>query len=121
MLKQALSSAMLKGSRSGSGKLVVEFYDQLAEIYGSIASTRLLRFGCEFSQQSSMEDTNTENLSFSAGWEQSFLPFLPLLPRQMDLVKYSGGNLCFYLGRGEAHNFPTRRQTMKFDRTLEDN
>ena len=78
-IRQAFSSAVLNGSRSGSGKLVVEYYDQLVEIYGGTASTQPLRFGCESSQQSSStDDTGTGSLSLSAGQEQSSCSFINL-------------------------------------------
>ena len=74
-IRQALSNAVLNGSRSGSGKLVVEYYDQLVEIYGGTASAQPLGFGCESSQELCTEITNTENLVLSASQEQSLCSF----------------------------------------------
>ncbi|XP_057291461.1 uncharacterized protein LOC130614081 [Hydractinia symbiolongicarpus] len=55
-IRQAFSSAVLSGSRSGSGKLIVE-YDELVSIYGGSTSTQPLRFGCQ--------SVNVTNFGFS--------------------------------------------------------
>ena len=44
-VRQSFSKAILIGSRSGSGKLVYEFYDQLIDIWGGSPSTKPLSFG----------------------------------------------------------------------------
>ena len=44
-LRQSFSNAVITGSRSGSGKLVAEHYDQLVTIWGGSASAEPLSFG----------------------------------------------------------------------------
>ena len=44
-VRQSFSTAILLGSRGGSGKLVYDIYDQLIEIWGGSPSTKQLSFG----------------------------------------------------------------------------
>lgn len=46
-LRQKFSHSVTTGSRSGSGKLVMEFYDDLKTIWGGSASTNPLPFGID--------------------------------------------------------------------------
>ena len=48
-LRQKFSNAVTTGSRSGSGKLVMEFYDVMVKIWGGSPSTEPLSFGVESS------------------------------------------------------------------------
>ena len=45
-IRQNFSSAVISGRRSGSGKVVMEHYDELVGIYGGSPSTGPLEFGC---------------------------------------------------------------------------
>ena len=56
--RQSFSLAVISGSRSSSGKLVMEYYDALVGIWGGSASTEALKFGCESSV--SMNNSNVE-------------------------------------------------------------
>ena len=44
-LRQNFSKAVVSGTRSGSGKIVFEFYDKLCAIWGGSANTEKLSFG----------------------------------------------------------------------------
>ena len=44
-ITQSFSQGVVKGSRSGSGKIVYEFYDELITIWGGSAATKPLSFG----------------------------------------------------------------------------
>ena len=44
-IRQNFSKALLSGSRSGSGKIVYEFYDKLITLWGGSASTEPLSYG----------------------------------------------------------------------------
>ena len=48
-LRQKFSKAVTNGTRSGSGKWVMEFYDDLVFIWGGSAATKPLQFGRESS------------------------------------------------------------------------
>jgi hypothetical protein len=53
-LRQGFSNAVTAGSRSGSGKLVLEFYDLMVQIWGGAPSTEPLPFGIQSSQAASI-------------------------------------------------------------------
>jgi len=57
-LRQKFSNAVTTGSRSGSGKLVMEFYDVMVKIWGGSPSTEPLSFGV----QSSVPDDHEKQL-----------------------------------------------------------
>ena len=44
-IRQSFSQAVVNGTRSGSGKVVYEFYDELITIWGGSAATKPLSFG----------------------------------------------------------------------------
>ena len=46
-IRQSFSQAVINGKRSGSGKIVYEFYDKLITIWGGSAATKPLLFGAE--------------------------------------------------------------------------
>ena len=48
-LRQKFGNAVTMGTRSGSGKLVMEFYDVMVKIWGGLPSTEPLSFGVESS------------------------------------------------------------------------
>ena len=54
-LRQRFSNAVTAGSRSGSGKLVMEFYDTMVQIWGGSPSTEPLSFGIESSEGQGMQ------------------------------------------------------------------
>ena len=64
-IRQKFSKAVISGSRSGSGKLVFEHYDQLVSIWGGSANVEPLSFGIngEESSNSSDDDMAIENAS----------------------------------------------------------
>ena len=49
-IRQSFSKAVTTGSRSGSGKLVLEHYDQLVQIWGGSPATEPLTFGTSTDQ-----------------------------------------------------------------------
>ena len=53
-LRQGFSNAVTAGSRSKSGKLVLEFYDLMVQIWGGAPSTEPLPFGIQSSQAASI-------------------------------------------------------------------
>ena len=54
-IRQNLSSAVLSGRRSGSGKVVMDHYDELVAIFGGSPSTERLEFGCKTGEESTVE------------------------------------------------------------------
>ena len=69
-VRQNFSLAITSGRRSGSGKIVLEFYDELVQIWGGSPSTEPLPFG------KSTDDVNYENfieegLDFIVGGEEN--------------------------------------------------
>ena len=61
-LRQGFSNAVTAGTRSGSGKLVMEFYDTMVEIWGGSPATEPLPFCVQSSQQTSDGVTLTNSL-----------------------------------------------------------
>ena len=61
-LRQGFSNAVISGTRSGSGKLVMEFYDTMVQIWGGSPATEPLPFGVQCSQQTSDGVTSTNSL-----------------------------------------------------------
>jgi len=54
-IRQSFSSAVISGRRSGSGKVVIEHYDELVGIFGGSPSTEPLEFGCRTGEASTAE------------------------------------------------------------------
>ena len=54
-IRQNFSSAVISGRRSGSGKVVMEHYDDLVAIFGGSPSTEPLEFGCKTGEGSTVE------------------------------------------------------------------
>ena len=46
-IRQNFSKAVTKGKRSGSGKLIYEFYDEMVHIWGGYPSTESLTYGID--------------------------------------------------------------------------
>ena len=63
-LRQKFSHAVTAGSRSGSGKLVLEFYDDLVNIWGGSASTKPLQYGRESSSNDAADAAFDEGGAF---------------------------------------------------------
>ena len=53
--RQNFSSAVISGRRSGSGKVVMEHYDELVAIFGGSPSTERLEFCCTTGEESTVE------------------------------------------------------------------
>jgi hypothetical protein len=77
-IRQNFSKAVTTGSRSGSGKIVLEHYDQLVQIWGGSPATKPLAFGTSTDEVNSNDDTpitdiNTEYspISVDAGTPES--------------------------------------------------
>ena len=66
-LRQKFSHAVTAGSRSGSGKLVLEIYDDLVNIWGGLASTEPLQYGRESSSILSTADNDAADAAFDEG------------------------------------------------------
>lgn len=62
-IRQNFSKAVTAGSRSGSGKIVLEFYDQLVKIWGGSAATKPLSFGI-----------NTDEVNNNTNPDQAVVP-----------------------------------------------
>ena len=60
-LRQGFSNAVTAGSRSGSRKLVLEFYDLMVQIWGGAPSTEPLPFGIQSSQAASMSSIDVDS------------------------------------------------------------
>lgn len=56
-IRQRFSKAITSGRRSGSGKIVLEFYDELVKIWGGSPATEPLPFGVQSSNSSETSDT----------------------------------------------------------------
>ena len=57
-IRQAFSKAVISGKRSGSGKIVFEFYDKLVQLWGGSANVTPLAFGVgtdDFEQERNLE------------------------------------------------------------------
>ena len=61
-LRQGYSKAVLVGRRSGSGKLVCEFYDELTLIWAGAPNTHPLTMGISSSQISTPDDVDREEV-----------------------------------------------------------
>lgn len=65
-IRQDNSKAVVSGTRSGSGKIVIERYDDLATIWGGSPLTEPLEFGVDntgtFSSQVSESEENEETV-----------------------------------------------------------
>ncbi len=60
-LRQGFSNAVTAGSRSGSGKLVLECYDLMVQIWGGAPSTEPLPFGIQSSQAASISSIDVDS------------------------------------------------------------
>ena len=67
-LRQGFSHAVVTGTRSGSGKLVMEYYDVMVQIWGGSPATEPLSFGV---QSSEAENYNVLDESFPESIEES--------------------------------------------------
>lgn len=67
-LRQGFSHAVVTGTRSGSGKLVMEYYDVMVQIWGGSPATEPLPFGVQSSQA---ENHNLLDESLSTSVEES--------------------------------------------------
>ena len=68
-IRQDYSKAVVSGTRSGSGKIVIEHYDDLATIWGGSHSTEPLPFGVDSTATFSSE------FSESVENEETLMPF----------------------------------------------
>eukprot|EP00112_Aurelia_sp_Birch-Aquarium-sp1_P021635 Seg5878.1 transcript_id=Seg5878.1/GoldUCD/mRNA.D3Y31 product="hypothetical protein" protein_id=Seg5878.1/GoldUCD/D3Y31 len=66
-LQQKFSHAVTAGSRSGPGKLVLEFYDDVVNIWGGSASTEPLQYGRESSSILSTDENYSADTAFDGG------------------------------------------------------
>ncbi len=66
-IRQSFSQAVVNRKRSGSGKIVFEFYDELIRIWGSSAAIQPLSFGVD------TETLNDLNSSQNTQLQQSLL------------------------------------------------
>ena len=71
-IRQSFSQAVINGKRSGSGKIVYEFYDELIKIWGGAAATKPLSFGVNTETlNDDLESCKDDQLQQD---DQSFLP-----------------------------------------------
>ena len=71
-LRQKFSHAVTAGSRSSSGKLILEFYDDLVKIWGGSASTEALQYGRKSSSILSTADNDAADAAFDGGVPDNF-------------------------------------------------
>ena len=69
-VRQNFSSAITSGRKSGSGKIVLEFYDELVQIWGGSPSTEPLPFG-KLTDDVNYEKFSEEDLNFTVGGEEN--------------------------------------------------
>ena len=62
-IRQKFSKAVTSGTRSGSGKIVFQFYDKLIKIWGGSANTEPLPFGVRSSDLEAESNEEEENCS----------------------------------------------------------
>ena len=60
-LRQRFSQAITTGTRSGSGKMVMQFYDLMVQIWGGSPATEPLAFGVQSSSSNQESDTVLTN------------------------------------------------------------
>ena len=70
-LRQGFSNAVTAGSRSGSGKLVLEFYDLMVQIWGGAPSTEPLPFGIQSSQAASISSIDDNDVAHVSSEEET--------------------------------------------------
>ena len=70
-LRQGFSNAVTAGSRSGSGKLVLEFYDLMVQIWGGAPSTEPLPFGIQSSQAASISSIDGNDVAHVSSEEET--------------------------------------------------
>lgn len=100
-IRQNFSLAVTSGRRSGSGKIVFEFYDELVVIWGGSAATRPLEFGVisdnfQGAEQESGENTRANTVLLEVqhdnGNEPTTLNERDMADLDLDL-KQPGGNI----------------------------
>jgi hypothetical protein len=70
-LRQKFSTAVTSGTRSGSGKMVMEFYDIMVQIWGGAPASEPLPFGVQSTEQS--DNQIVDELDSDAELERSLL------------------------------------------------
>ena len=72
-LRQKFSNAVTSGTRSGSGKMVMEFYDVMVKIWGGSPATEPLQFGVQSAEKEDEEgwEINDFNTTLSDEIEES--------------------------------------------------
>ena len=95
-IRQSFSKAVVAGSRSGSGKIVYEFYDKLIQIWGGSANTAPLSFGTSSEilnnegddgledRLSESEDDDFDSGNINASGAQKRKPTENAVPRLVD-------------------------------------
>ena len=61
-IRQSFSKAVTTGSRSGSGKIVLEHFDQLVRIWGGSPATEPLTFGTNTDEVNNKDDCQNTNI-----------------------------------------------------------
>ena len=61
-IRQSFSKAVTTGSRSGSGKIVLEHFDQLVQIWGGSPATEPLTFGTNTDEVNNKDDAPNTNI-----------------------------------------------------------
>ena len=61
-IRQSFSKAVTTGSRSGSGKIVLEHFDQLVQIWGGSPATESLTFGTNTDEVNNKDDAQNTNI-----------------------------------------------------------
>ena len=70
-IRQNFAKAVTAGTRSGSGRIVYEFYDDLITIWGGSTASKPLSFGISSAMLTTQGSSNEGESSSSSTWSQS--------------------------------------------------
>ena len=62
-IRQSFSKAVTTGSRSGSGEIVLEHFDQFVQIWGGSPETEPLTFGTNTDEVNNKDDSQNTNMN----------------------------------------------------------
>ena len=105
-LRQKFSTAVVSGRRSGSGKMVMEFYDLMVLIWGGTPSTEPLSFGTHSASQADESQQQGADICTNSG--------LPNEENEYDsddsLTISLGNNVASTSGSGTRNETTTRKR-----------
>ncbi len=101
---------MIAGSRSGPGKLVLEFYNDLVNLSGGSASSEPLQYGIESSSILSAAENDAEDAAFDGGEPDNFEES-DLLDVQMEDKNATTANEYISWQENPSTSTPNRKQS----------